>query len=156
MHPGRTTLAGGFAPPKVMDMLNMYFSGLSRPTRSRTRAFRNGLIAALGAAAVAGMTVRATPLAATGCDFNNDGYDELAIGVPGENVGSAANAGAVNVIYGSNQGLTATADQLWTQDSSGVNGVAGTGDGFGAVVPSRHLYGAARAPMRHTADQLPW
>ncbi|MGI0016845.1 MAG: integrin alpha, partial [Nitrososphaera sp.] len=36
-------------------------------------------------------------------DFNNDGRDDLAIGVPNEDVGNTniANAGAVNVIYGS-------------------------------------------------------
>jgi hypothetical protein len=33
-------------------------------------------------------------------DFNGDGADDLAIGVPGEGVGSVANAGAVNVLYG--------------------------------------------------------
>jgi hypothetical protein len=107
---------------------------LLRSTRTHGRALRNGLIAALGAAAVAGLTVQATPVAATGCDFDNDGFDDLAVGVPGENVGSAANAGAVNVIYGSNAGLAATGDQLWHQDGPGVAGIAGTGDTFGATV----------------------
>ncbi|HYU57407.1 MAG TPA: integrin alpha, partial [Actinomycetota bacterium] len=37
-------------------------------------------------------------------DFNGDGYGDLAVGVPGENIGSVANAGAVNVIYGSPTG----------------------------------------------------
>src|SRR5262245_19446505 len=35
-------------------------------------------------------------------DFNGDGFSDLAAGVPGENNG----AGAVNVIYGSANGLT--------------------------------------------------
>ena len=81
-------------------------------------------MAALLAAAVTGMNVRATPLASARCDFNNDGFDDLALGVPGENVGSIANAGAVNVIYGSVAGLTASGDQLWHQDSPGVVGAA--------------------------------
>ena len=34
-------------------------------------------------------------------DFNNDGRDDLAIGVPGDWVGGIDDAGAVNVIYGS-------------------------------------------------------
>jgi hypothetical protein len=134
LFPGRTTL-GHFAPPEVMDMLNALLPGLSRPAGPPTRALRRiGLTAVLVAAALAGPHVRATPLAATRCDFNNDGFDDLAIGVPGENVGSAANAGAVNVIYGSNAGLTASGDQIWHQDSPGVAGVAGTGDTFGATV----------------------
>jgi hypothetical protein len=67
---------------------------------------------------------------ATG-DFNNDGYDDLAIGVPGENVGAIADAGAVNVIYGAAAGLTSTGDEIWHQDSAGIGGLAGTGDNFG-------------------------
>lgn len=39
-------------------------------------------------------------------------------------------AGAVNVIYGSSKGLTRTGNQLWSQDSGGVPGVAEHGDGF--------------------------
>lgn len=65
-------------------------------------------------------------------DFNNDGFADLAIGVPGENAG----AGAVNVIYGDAPGLTATQtpDQLWTPDSAGVQGVGEPGDNFGYAV----------------------
>jgi FG-GAP repeat len=45
--------------------------------------------------------------AATGvqADFNNDGAADLAVGVPGEDVGSISDAGAVNVLYGSASGL---------------------------------------------------
>ncbi|MCB0978520.1 MAG: FG-GAP repeat protein, partial [Acidimicrobiales bacterium] len=38
-------------------------------------------------------------------DFDGDGVDDLAIGVPGENVGSVVDAGVVNLIYGSRSGL---------------------------------------------------
>jgi hypothetical protein len=66
---------------------------------------------------------------ATG-DFNGDGYTDLAVGVPGEDLGSIADAGAVNVIYGSASGLSATSvpDQFWTQDNPGVEDVAESGD----------------------------
>lgn len=70
----------------------------------------------------------------SGCDFNNDGFDDLAMGVPGENVNGAANAGAVNIIYGSAAGLSATGNQLWHQDSTGVQGGPETGDRFGAAL----------------------
>ncbi len=79
-------------------------------------------------------TASAGPLAASGCDFNNDGFDDLALGVPGENVGSAANAGAVNIIYGSATGLRATGNQLWHQNITAVQGAAETGDRFGAAL----------------------
>jgi hypothetical protein len=40
-------------------------------------------------------------------------------------------AGAVNVLYGGANGLTATGDQIWTQDSSGINDQAEASDEFG-------------------------
>ena len=67
-------------------------------------------------------------------DFNGDGFDDLAIGVPGETLGSISAAGAVEVIYGSSSGLSATsahADQFWTQDSTDIVNQAETGDMFG-------------------------
>ena len=33
-------------------------------------------------------------------DFNNDGFADLAVGAPGEDVGGVIGAGAVNVLYG--------------------------------------------------------
>jgi hypothetical protein len=49
-------------------------------------------------------------------DFDDDGFDDLAIGVLGEDISGQENAGAVNVIYGSNEGLTVTGNQLLTQE----------------------------------------
>src|SRR5581483_8538319 len=43
---------------------------------------------------------------ATG-DFDNDGFADIAIGIPGYQVRNAPDAGAVLVLYGSRQGLTA-------------------------------------------------
>ena len=65
-------------------------------------------------------TATASASVPTGCDYNGDGFDDLAIGVPDEDIGAISNAGAVNVLYGSASGLTAAGDQLWHQDSSGV------------------------------------
>ncbi len=76
----------------------------------------------------------ADPLVAAGCDFNNDGFEDLALGVPGENIGNVANAGAVNIIYGSATGLGAAGNQLWDQNSTAVEGVADSGDRFGAAL----------------------
>ena len=64
-------------------------------------------------------------------DFAGDGFDDLAMGVPYEDVGGDADAGAVNVLYGSSNGLTTTGDQQWDRDDSGVIGAASTGDRFG-------------------------
>jgi hypothetical protein len=68
---------------------------------------------------------------ATG-DFDNDGFTDLAIGVPREDIGTdMPDAGAINVIYGSSTGLSATGNQVWTQNSQGIQGRAGAGDWFG-------------------------
>jgi hypothetical protein len=68
-------------------------------------------------------------------DFNNDGFDDLVVGVCGEQVGLSQRAGAVNVLYGSAAGVQATGvggpeDQVWHQDSPDVKGVAETDDSF--------------------------
>jgi hypothetical protein len=67
----------------------------------------------------------------TSGDFNNDGFADLAIGVPGEDIGAVADAGAVAVIYGTTDGLTGAGDQLWHQNSPRVRDVAEEGDQFG-------------------------
>ncbi|MBN1480626.1 T9SS C-terminal target domain-containing protein [candidate division KSB1 bacterium] len=44
-------------------------------------------------------------------DFNDDGHNDLAIGVPYENIG-VRDAGAVNVLYGSNHGLSTNNNKM--------------------------------------------
>ena len=55
-------------------------------------------------------------------DFDGDGRDDLAIGTPGERfrMGGASNVpgGAVNVLYGSQAGLTANNNQFWDQNGT--------------------------------------
>jgi hypothetical protein len=67
-------------------------------------------------------------------DFNGDGFADLAVGVPSENVGSVSAAGAVSILYGSGSGLTSAGNQLWNQDSAGVNDRAEAGDLFGSAL----------------------
>lgn len=78
-------------------------------------------------------------------DLNGDGYADLAIGVPYEDIGSINAAGAVNVLYGSATGLTYTGNQFWHQDASGIDGACETADFFGMALaiadwnPPRYL-----------------
>jgi hypothetical protein len=67
-------------------------------------------------------------------DINADGFGDLAAGAPGETIDVATQAGAVNVIYGSAAGLTATGNQLFDQDSPGVPGAAASDNQFGSSV----------------------
>jgi hypothetical protein len=50
-------------------------------------------------------------------NFGKGSQADLAVGVPGEDVGTIVDAGAVNVLYGSPSGLTAAGNQLWHQNS---------------------------------------
>ncbi len=79
--------------------------------------------------------------AAPAADFNADGYADLAVGVPSESVGGQDEAGAVNVLYGTERGLAASGNQLWHQNSPGVLGVAGQYDNFGASLAQADFNG---------------
>lgn len=68
-------------------------------------------------------------------DFDGDHFDDLAVGVPNESVGTGFSetpfAGMVNVLYGTSGGLTAERNRTWHQDSGGIAGSAELGDTFG-------------------------
>ena len=65
-------------------------------------------------------------------DFDGDGYFDLAVGVPWEDVGSVDQAGAVNVIYGNSVGgLDVAGNQYWNQNEHNVDGTAEEDDHFG-------------------------
>ena len=70
-------------------------------------------------------------------DFNKDGFADLAIGIPGEALGSIHDAGAVAVLYGSTNCLRSTGNQIWHQDSQGIADIAEEGDEFGAALAAR-------------------
>ncbi|MBO8193053.1 FG-GAP repeat protein [Streptomyces oryzae] len=68
-------------------------------------------------------------------DVNGDGYADIAVGVPGEDVGSGAggkDTGAVVQLLGGKDGLTGTGAKNWDQGSPGVPGAVEAGDRFGA------------------------
>jgi hypothetical protein len=79
-------------------------------------------------------------------DFDGDGYADLAIGIPAEDLGGEPNAGAVQVLYGSPGGLTAR-DQLWHQGTAGVPGANEAGDLFGLTLAVGDFDGDGRADL---------
>jgi D-alanyl-D-alanine carboxypeptidase len=66
----------------------------------------------------------------TAGDFNGDGYDDLAMGAPGESVSGLADAGAVVVSLGSPNGITHLGAVQITASSLGYASEAGAQFGF--------------------------
>ena len=94
--------------------------------------------AGIEGAAEAGDELGAALVAA---DFNGDGYTDLAVGVPGEDIGSRVDAGLVNIIAGSPAGLTSTGDYVLGQFTPGVPGASEPGDRFGAALATGSVVG---------------
>ncbi|SOE07014.1 FG-GAP repeat protein [Streptomyces sp. Ag109_G2-15] len=95
-------------------------------------------------------------------DVNGDGYADLAVGAPGEDVGSVADAGAVWLLRGSRTGLTGTGAQSFDQNTRGIPGTAEADDGWGAQVRLADTDGDGRAellaaaPAENAGDGAVW
>jgi hypothetical protein len=63
-------------------------------------------------------------------DFDGDGYDDLAIGIPGEDVSTQLGAGRVVIVYGSVLGLSVGTSEGFNQTHFGAS-TAENGDAFG-------------------------
>ncbi|EPH45009.1 FG-GAP repeat protein [Streptomyces aurantiacus] len=95
-------------------------------------------------------------------DTDKDGYADVAVGAPGEDIGTVADAGAVWVLRGAAAGPTATGAKSWDQNSAGVPGTAEKGDKWGAQVRLTDPDGDGRfgllasAPGENTGDGVVW
>ena len=69
-------------------------------------------------------------------DFDNDGYDDLAIGSLNEAVGTVDEAGAVMIEYGTAAGITSARGTLVTRNSDGLTFDPLEGDRFGQALAS--------------------
>lgn len=80
-------------------------------------------------------------------DFNGDGFGDLAVGVPEEDIGDFQDAGAVNVIYGSASGLTSAGNQIWHKDSPGIIDRISSHEHFGQVLTAGDFNGDGRSDL---------
>jgi hypothetical protein len=86
-------------------------------------------------------------------DFNGDGRDDLAIGVPSESFLSGTQTivegGEVDVVYGSGSGLSISAfvPQMWRQDSFDVANVSEEGDKYGFALTAWNFGRSAHADL---------
>lgn len=77
-----------------------------------------------------------------GADFNDDGKDDLAVGIPGHD-----GAGAVQILFGSDTGLTETDFQWWSQDTSNIADSSEGGDFFGRSLTHGDYNGDGKADL---------
>jgi Zn-dependent metalloprotease len=77
-------------------------------------------------------------------DFNDDSYDDLAIGVPYEDYAGFVDTGVVNILYGSFWGLLKGGSAKWERlDQEHSSGVHNQGDKFGWALTSGNFDGDA-------------
>jgi hypothetical protein len=63
-----------------------------------------------------------------------DGFDDLVVGVPGQNVAGANGAGAIHYLRGSADSITLGGDRVIHQETDGIRGGSQPGDEFGHAV----------------------
>jgi hypothetical protein len=107
---------------------------ITRSWRRRTIAIASATLIPLGAVAITGPAAAGTSLAICATqvpsDFNGDGYADVAMGLTGDTINGAVNAGAVRVEYGSATGPVAATQQYFDRNSPNINGAPTFGDEF--------------------------
>ncbi len=117
-------------------------SGLSTTRRKSIHQSRDGKTdAGLGTNARA-ETGDYTGASLTAGDVDGDGYEDLVIGSPGEDIGSTTDAGQINIVYGSSSGLSTTRMKSIFQSGDGKTD---NGLGTGAVAEKGDFTGASLA-----------
>ncbi|WP_399926339.1 FG-GAP and VCBS repeat-containing protein [Streptomyces kanamyceticus] len=84
-------------------------------------------------------------------DVNGDGYADIAVGIPGEDIESVADAGSTVLLKGSRSGLTGTGAQAFQQSTAGVPGASEKNDKFGGQVLLSDTNKDGRADLTVTA-----
>ena len=120
----------------VLLVVGLAFSSLPASADPSQRADRRSGVQAAGGA-TGGVSSGSGSGARVFGDFDDDGKDDLVVGVPGEDVGAVNGAGAIQIFYGESGGLSTSTSQLVTESDtpdttpSGNNG-SQPGDNFGA------------------------
>jgi hypothetical protein len=136
--PGEVPAGGSFtSPPGAVHVIYGSPKGLSSVGNQLWSQDSPGIAGKAGEADSFGSSLAAG-------HFAGGAYADLAVGVPNEHLLSGLPDcchGAVNVIYGSASGLTATGNQMWSQDSAGIPGRAEHADSFGTSLAAGDFTG---------------
>ncbi|MER7895663.1 FG-GAP repeat protein [Streptomyces sp. NPDC096046] len=84
-------------------------------------------------------------------DFNRDGVGDIAVGAPGENLGTIADAGMVTVIPGKRTGTPGSGAYSYSQGTTGVPGGSESGDHFGTTLSAGDVNRDGRPELTVTA-----
>ncbi|MFG2359741.1 FG-GAP-like repeat-containing protein [Streptomyces sp. NPDC048521] len=123
--------------------IRIYYGSPTGPSTTRTKTITQET------AGVPGVSEKGDMFGArlSAGDVNGDGYADLAVGDPGEAIGSVTKAGSVVLLKGGKGGLTGTGAQTFHQDTSGVPGVVEKGDLFGGSVRLLDVTGDGKADL---------
>jgi hypothetical protein len=123
--------------------IRIYYGSPTGPSTTRTKTITQET------AGVPGVSEKGDRFGArlSAGDVTGDGYADLAVGDPGEAIGSVARAGSVVLLKGGRGGLTGTGAQTFHQDTPGVPGVVEKGDVFGGSVRLLDVTGDGKADL---------
>jgi len=124
-------------------LVHVLYGTLNGLTGAGSQFFRQGAFGLLGEPEAEDQFARS--LAAG--DFNGDGRDDLAIGIPGAQVGNATGAGEVQVLYAGTTVLTGDNDQIFHQDTNGALGTAEATDRFAWALTTGDFDGDGNADL---------
>lgn len=77
-------------------------------------------------------------------DFNADGFADLAVGAPGEAIGTIGATGSITVFYGGPSGVRVDNPKDFTQNTQGVGGTPEKNDHFGSSLAAGDVTGDGR------------
>lgn len=147
---GKDDLATRVVPGDIVEdfptdpgTVRIYYGSASGPSTTRTKTITQDT------AGVPGVSEKGDQFGArlNAGDVDGDGYDDLAVGVPFEGIGTTRAAGAVVLLKGGPGGLSGTGAKSFHQDTAGMPGVAETGDHFGGSVRLLDVNGDGKADL---------